>query len=200
MNLPTHVQAFTATISVATGRDADTKTIQIQMALTRKLNSFLRQRHLKMLEQFDRFEFVGPDHIHADLGWTSEHQVWESLGQATRTIRFMDQTGLLPTSEEIYGFKTFSPQHRLPGQDHATTWRDPETNVIFVLDEPLAHRQPYGLVAAPCRQCDRTLRAGFTGRKRCGFGQAGRGKTGWSVNKTVNASVNGALCGATFFC
>lgn len=136
MNLATQVQAFTATVSVATGSGADTETIQIQMPLTRKLNGFLRLRHLKMLERFDRFEFVGPDHIHAELGWTSEHQVWESLGQATRTIRFMDQTGLLPTSEEIYGFKTFSPQHRLPGLDHATTWRDPETNIIVVLDEP----------------------------------------------------------------
>lgn len=136
MTLATRNQTCSARVSVTTRSETNNETKQIKIQLTRKLSSFVRPRHLKMIDRFDRFQFIGLHHIHAHLGRTSEAHAFESLCKAARTIRFMDRTGLLPTSEEIYGFNTFSPQHRLPGQDHATTWRDPETNVIVLLDEP----------------------------------------------------------------
>lgn len=127
------------TISALIGDEIDNATLRFEMPLTREMRTFLRPRHLKMCDQFHRFELVGPDHIEGRLGWVAEDYASEAIGQVARTIRFMDATGLLPTSEEIYGIKSLSKEQRLPGQDHATTWRDPETNAIVMLDEPYGY-------------------------------------------------------------
>ncbi len=51
----------------------------------------------------------------------------------------MDVTGLVPSLKEIYGFRTLSRSQRLPGQDHATTWLDPATDALVLLDEPYGY-------------------------------------------------------------
>lgn len=132
-------QASNVTIAAVTGEEYDHATLQIKIPLTRTLGSFLRPHHLKMCEQFDQFAWAGSDRIEGRLGWVTARHARERLTKVARTIRFMDLTGLVPTSEEIYGHSTFSPQHRLPGQDHSSTWQDPETNVIVLLDEPYAY-------------------------------------------------------------
>lgn len=139
MNQNVCPQAYSVTISAVTGDEYDHAPLQIKIPLTRTLGSFLLPRHLQMCEQFDQFACVGPDHIVGSLGWVTARYARERLTRVARTIRFMELTGLVPTSEEIYGHPTFSPQHRLPGQDHATTWQDPETNAIVLLDEPYAY-------------------------------------------------------------
>lgn len=132
-------QTFSVTISATIGAGTGHKTVRIDIPLTRPLGSFLRLRHLRMCDQFHRFNLVGPQHIAGELGWVDEEEVRARLCQVARTVQFMDVTGLVPTCEEIYGTNTFSQQHRLPGQDHATTWRDTDTNIIFMLDEPYGY-------------------------------------------------------------
>lgn len=84
------------------------------------------------------------------------------ITQVARTLRFMDLTGLVPSSREIYGFQTFSKDQRLPGQDHATTWRDPVTKALVMLDEP------YRFVDQPCSLVDRPYPAICAGLTACG--------------------------------
>lgn len=130
---------FSITITAEIGSGAANETIKINMPLTRPLKSFLRHRHLRMCDQFHRFHLVGPKHIAADLGLIDKVHVHESIAQVARMIQFMDHTSLVPTSEEIYGVRTFSKDLRLPGQDHATIWRDPGSNSIVMLDEPYGY-------------------------------------------------------------
>ncbi len=132
-------QTSSVTISAVRGDDTDTAIFRLELPLTRELKTFLRPHHLRMCERFYRFKLDGQSHVQAHLGWTRGDDVKACIAQVARTIRFMDVTGLAPTCEEIYGYKTFSPQQRLPGQDHATRWRDPSTNAIVMLDEPYGY-------------------------------------------------------------
>lgn len=127
------------TISVSIGPASCGATLEATIPLRQNLRAFLRPAHLKLCDRFDQFRLVGKDRIQADLGLVREAYACERILQVARTIQFMDATGLVPTSQEIYGRPTFSRSQRLPGQDHATTWCDPDTGVLVLLDEPFGY-------------------------------------------------------------
>ncbi len=82
---------------------------------------------------------VSEDRVEANFMSAREDYVRERITQVARTIQFMDVTGLVPSSREIYGFRTCSKSQRLPGQDHATTWQDPVTKALVMMDEPYGY-------------------------------------------------------------
>ena len=127
------------TISALTGPASCRSTLQATIPVRQNLRAFLRPAHMKLCDRFDQFHLIAKDHIQAKLGLVREAHVRERILQVARTIQFMDATGLVPTSEEIYGRQTYSKEQRLPGQDHATTWCDPDTGAMVLLDEPYGY-------------------------------------------------------------
>jgi hypothetical protein len=128
------------TISVSFGSSAPLRSImQRSVPLSRELRSFLQPHHLKLCERFDQFHLSGHDRIEAILGRTRDAYVQQRITEVACALQFMDVTGLQPTSDEIYGGETYSKEQRLPGQDHATTWKDPVRQGIVMLDEPYGY-------------------------------------------------------------
>lgn len=116
--------------------DVRLKTLETRVPLSRNLRSFLRPKHLRICDRFEKMVMVAEDHIEAEFSIVGDSYVRRCIAQAARTLQFMDVTGLQPSHEEIYGFPTFSKGQRLPGQDHATNWFDPTTGTLVMMDEP----------------------------------------------------------------
>lgn len=115
------------------------KTLETRIQLSQNLRSSLRPNDLRICDRFARFVLVGQDHIEAEFDEVSESHVRQRIAQAGRSIQFMDATGLRPSTEEIYGYPTFSKAQRIPGQDHAIIWIDPETETLVMMDEPYGY-------------------------------------------------------------
>lgn len=115
------------------------KTLETRIQLSQNPGSFVSQNDLTICDRFARFVLVGEDHIEAEFSHVSESYVRQRIAQAGRTIQFMDATGLKPSTEEIYGHPTFSKAQRIPSQDHAITWVDPETETLLLMDEPYGY-------------------------------------------------------------
>jgi hypothetical protein len=145
------------TISASIDHASCGSTVQATIPLRQKLRAFLRPAHLKLCDRSNGFRLDAEDRIVAELGQVREIYALERITQVVRTIQFMDATGLVPTSQEIYGRTTISKSQRLPGQDHATTWCHPQTGAMVLLDEP------YGYV-------DEMYRDRKSWAKRHGFG------------------------------
>lgn len=128
-----------ATISASFSNDRGRWILRSRTPLRQDLRLFLKPRHLRICERFDQFCLAHDNSIEADLGRVNETFVRERIAQVVHTIQFMDATGLRPTLEEIYGFKTYSKEQRLPGQDHATHWVDPRTGGHIMMDEPYGY-------------------------------------------------------------
>lgn len=136
---PATYLAHNFTIFASFGDETCRSTMQATVQLSRELRSFLQTRHLKICDRFQQFHLVSHDRIEASFPVAREVYVRERITQVARTIQFMDLTGLVPSSREIYGFQTYSKDQRLPGQDHATNWLDPETKALVMLDEPYGY-------------------------------------------------------------
>lgn len=119
--------------------DVRRKTLETRVPLSRHLRSFLRPKHLRICDRFEKMVMVAEDHLEAEFSIVRESYVRRCIAQAARTLQFMDATGLHPSHKEIYGFPTFSKGQRLPGQDHATNWFDPTTGTLVMMDEPYDH-------------------------------------------------------------
>jgi hypothetical protein len=131
--------AFRATLSAVFSDDPQMAPVQLNLPLTRPLSSVVQAKHLRMCDRFHKFRLAGPDLIKGRLGIVGSHHAKERIAEVAKTIRFMDVTGLVPTPKEIYGYTTCSKDQRLPGQDHASTWLDPATKTIVMLDEPYGY-------------------------------------------------------------
>lgn len=119
--------------------DVRRKTLETRAPLTRNLRSFLRPKHLRICDRFEKMVMVAEDHIEAEFSIVEAAYVRQRIAQAARTLQFMDATGLQPSHEEIYGHPTFCREQRIPGQDHAITWVDPKTGVLVMMNEPYDH-------------------------------------------------------------
>jgi hypothetical protein len=115
------------------------KTLETRVPLSRNLRSFLRPKHLRVCDRFEKMTMVAEDYIEAEFNHLQESHVRQRIARTARTLQFMDVTGLKPSTDEIYGYPTWSKQHRLPGQDHALTWFDPETETPVMMDEPYGY-------------------------------------------------------------
>ena len=115
------------------------KTLETRVPLSRNLRSFLRPKHLRVCDRFEKMTMVTEDHIEAEFNHLQESYVRQRIAQVARTLQFIDATGLKPSDEEIYGHPTFCREQRIPGQDHAITWVDPKTGVLVMMDEPYDH-------------------------------------------------------------
>lgn len=119
--------------------DGERKTLVTHVQLSRGIRSFLRPQDLRVSERFYNMSIVADDHIQGHFGRADETYVRQCMAKTARALQFMDATELKPSTAEIYPRRTYSPEQRLPGQDHAITWRDPLTKALIMMDEPYGH-------------------------------------------------------------
>ncbi|MBL3576182.1 DUF5623 domain-containing protein [Rhodovulum sulfidophilum] len=119
--------------------DGKRKTLVTHVQLGRGIRSFLRPQDLRVSERFHNMSIVADDHIQGHFGRADETYVRHCMAKTARALQFMDATELKPSTAKIYPRRTYSPEHRLPGQDHAITWRDPRTKALVMMDEPYGY-------------------------------------------------------------
>ncbi|TNF16507.1 MAG: hypothetical protein EP320_01730 [Rhodobacteraceae bacterium] len=132
-------RTFSVRITGHFNEDGARKTLVTHVQLTRGIRSFLRSRDLHVSERFHKMRIVADDHVEGHFGRASETFVVQSMAKTARTLQFMDATGLRPSTATIYPRHTYSKEQRLPGQDHAITWRDPATKALILMDEPYGY-------------------------------------------------------------
>ena len=131
--------AFEVRITGHFSEDGNRKTIVTHVRLGRGVRSFLRPQDIRHCERFHNMSILSDDHLEAYFGRSTESYVRHCMAKTARALQFMDATGLKPSSAQIYPRHAYGPGHRLPRQDHAITWRDPETKALVMTDEPYGH-------------------------------------------------------------
>lgn len=128
--------AFEVRITGHFSEDGIRKTMVTHVRIGRGVRSFLRPQDIRCCERFHQMSIAADDHLEAYFGRSKESYVRHRMAKSARALQFMDATGLKPSSAEIYPRHTYGTGRRLPGQDHAITWRDPETKALVMMDEP----------------------------------------------------------------
>lgn len=83
------------------------------------------------------FRMEYEDHLEHRTNVIGQEAARKALLTATRSLRFMEATGLQPVSTQKIR-DLLRPLERLPGRDHQSLWFDPETEGCVFLDEPYA--------------------------------------------------------------
>lgn len=105
------------------------------ITLSKPVLDIASKSDLKLVRGFASMRMVAPDHFVRDRLVTSSDAARDELCQADRTLRFMEHTGLKPwRGGRVYPGD--SARDKLPDQDHATDWLDPETGQFLLVDEP----------------------------------------------------------------
>lgn len=96
-----------------------------------------------------RFRADAHDHFETPKDLADQAAARRAVCEAARTLQFMDASGLRPLTGQVY--RATRGLEKLPRCDHASTWRDPASGAVIVVDEPysatieglLAERRPW---------------------------------------------------------
>lgn len=81
-----------------------------------------------------KFKADAADHFETPKDLYEQSAARRAVCEAARTLQFMEVTGLRPLTAHVY--RRTKGVEKLPHRDHASAWRDPESNAIVVVDEP----------------------------------------------------------------
>jgi hypothetical protein len=107
-----------------------------QITLSKNLRDFLKKRDLEISPRFYKGQILASDHFGVFMGRSNESQVKSTMAKTARMLQFMDVTGFRPSTADVFKRDRYSGVPRLPGQDHAIIWRDPDTTRLLMMDEP----------------------------------------------------------------
>lgn len=110
------------------------ETLRIELA--RPILETCSKTLLKEVRGFSNLRMVADDHFVCDDVMHKQDYARGRLSTAERSLRFMEQTGLLPSRDYLKGYPEKSHENRLPNMDHSTDWVDPATGQVIVIDEP----------------------------------------------------------------
>lgn len=125
-----HVSAYWRT-SDRSGRGRETLTV----TLDRPLGALVTRSDLRQLRHTD-FRMEAPDHLVQREDVRSADAARADVLKMVRTIRFMEATGLKPSSASRRIYPGGDQEHRPPGADHSSAWFDPATKAHCLIDEP----------------------------------------------------------------
>ncbi len=124
-----------------TGYWEDRETFEIgretlSIPLSRPLLELVSKADLKLVGGLCRMRLVAPDHLVIDsLGHARDH-MRDDLCKATRSIRFMEETGLRPCNARDTERALAGLDEELPGRDHSSHWHEPTSGQFIMIDEP----------------------------------------------------------------
>lgn len=109
----------------------------LQVTLSRPLSALVPTTLVASAPHLAGFRMEYEDHLAHLTPVDSKAAARDVLRKATRTIRFMEATGLQPAPPMRQGALR-RELHQLPGADHGSLWIDPSTSGWTLLDEPHA--------------------------------------------------------------
>ena len=111
--------------------------------------SALKPGELTAARGLCEFRADAADHLESRKDLADRAAARRAVCEAARTLQFMEVTGLRPLRGQVY--RLTRGVDGMPRRDHASAWRDPDTQSVVVVDEPysatieglLAERAPW---------------------------------------------------------
>lgn len=94
----------------------------------------LKRSEIASSRGLQKFRADAADHLETIRDLADQGSARRAVCEAARTLQFMEVTGLRPLTGHVNRLTKWAD--RLPRRDHATAWRDPDTQTVVVVDEP----------------------------------------------------------------
>jgi hypothetical protein len=107
-----------------------------EIELSVPLFEIASKSELKKSNGLSWFRVVSPDHFVSDQISHSQEEARKKICKAVRVLRFIEATGLKPSSDSKAAYPNRDYRNKLPKSDHSTDWYDPETGQFILIDEP----------------------------------------------------------------
>ncbi|GAB6052212.1 hypothetical protein JCM17960_10320 [Magnetospira thiophila] len=104
----------------------------LKVRLSKPVLKICGKSDFKRVRGFGWMRMVAADHFVCDLLTKSQDSAQRNICMAERSLRFMEYTGLRPSSYS----HNVNPIFKLPYSDHSTGWVDPENGQFLLVDEP----------------------------------------------------------------
>jgi len=127
-----HVLFITAYWRERNGLKKGRETLPIR--LSAPWESLVTRRQLKCHRALMEFRGDAPDHLERIHDVNGQEHAREAVCAAARAMQFIDATKLRPSTRAYRAFEKIHPT--LPGLDHSSSWIDPTTTKMLVIDEP----------------------------------------------------------------
>ena len=108
----------------------------IEITLNKPLLEIITKSELRSARCLGDFRLASNDHFVADYLSSSQEEARKSICYAIRVLRFMEATGLKPSSDYKASYPQRNQRNRLPKSDHSTYWYDPHSRQFIFIDEP----------------------------------------------------------------
>lgn len=113
-----------------TGREV----LEIELSLP--LLDIASKAELKNSNGLGWFRLASADHFVCDHLSHSQKEARNKICKAVRVLRFIEATGLKPSSDHNAAYPNRDYNNKLPKSDHSSGWYDPNTNQFILVDEP----------------------------------------------------------------
>lgn len=110
-----------------------------RVELQRPILDICSKADLKQVRGFGWMRMVASDHFVSDSLAQSQSFARDIIGKAERSLRFMEYTGLRPSSCGKAAYPDRTQDTKLPDADHSTNWYDPATSQFILVDEPYSN-------------------------------------------------------------
>jgi len=108
----------------------------LEIELSMPLLELATKSELKKSNGLGWFRLASPDLFVNDHVSRSREGARNKICKAVRVLRFMEATGLKPSSDYKAAYPNRDYNNKLPKTDHSTDWRDPNTGQFILIDEP----------------------------------------------------------------
>lgn len=108
----------------------------LEISLSKPLLEIATRNEFKKSNFMGWFRLASPDHFVNDQISSSQEQAREAICKAVRALRFMEATGLRPSSDHQASYPNRHHSNRLTESDHSSSWYDPSSEQFILIDEP----------------------------------------------------------------
>ena len=108
----------------------------LEIALPKPLPEIATKSEIKKSPGLSWFRLASPDHLVHDDVSHSQEAARKKICKAVREIRFIEATGLKPSTDFLAAYPNRDRYNRLPNSDHSSDWYDPDTGQAILIDEP----------------------------------------------------------------
>lgn len=108
----------------------------LEVELSKPLNEIATKIELKKSNALAWFRLATDDLLVSDQVSHSQNDAIKTICKAVRVLRFIEATGLKPSSDSEAAYPKRNPNNRLPKSDHPSNWLDSVAGQSILIDEP----------------------------------------------------------------
>lgn len=108
----------------------------LEIELSMPLLEIASKSELNKSKHLGWFRLASPDYFVNDHVSHSQYEARNKICKAVRVLRFIEATGLKPSSDYEAAYPNRNRNNKLPDADHSTDWYDPTTGQFILIDEP----------------------------------------------------------------